>query len=172
MHASGRLLAPVAALVGVMTLVSVTVALAQTTVSSTVNGTATTSGRISRTIIDTEPNGKTQSISYPVGYTFTNGQSASSIALGYRDSLNAYLGAAGFRAYFSPTYTNNNVRLTKASNINFTTTAEATSGSGVSFAARTLTVEDAPIGSPWSFTALGLSFTALAWWMRRRRRTA
>ena len=56
----------------------------------------------------------------------TNGQTPAQVALGYRDSLNAYLGGAGFRAYFSPGYTTNNVRLTKITNGTFFATAEST----------------------------------------------
>jgi hypothetical protein len=169
-----RQLARILALAGAATLGCVTLALAQpgTTLSSTINGTASGAGRISRTIIDAQPNGKTQSTNYPVGYTSTNGQTPAQIAQGYRDSLNVYLGSAGFKAYFSPTYTTNNVRLTKQANTTFTATAETNTAPSVTFQPRTLTVEDAPMASPWLLASLLAGFTTLAWWMRRRRRTA
>jgi hypothetical protein len=170
---SGRRIARALALAGAATLGLTALALAQTTTtSSTITGTSSGVGRISRTIIDAQPNGKTQSTNYPVGYTISPGQTPAQIALGYRDSLNAYLGSAGFKAYFSPTYTNNNVRLTKSANTTFTTTAETNTAPGVTFQPRTLNVEDAPIASPWLIASWLASFTALAWWMRRRRRIA
>jgi len=167
-------LARVLALAGAATLGCVTLALADTgtTTSSTLNGVVATPGRIARTIIDAQPNGKTQSVSYPVGYTVTNGQTPTQVALGYRDSLNAYLGGAGFKAYFSPSYTTNNVRLTKITNGTFFASAESTTAGGVAFTHRNLNVEDAPIASPWLIASWLASFTALAWWMRRRRRIA
>jgi hypothetical protein len=168
-----RNFARVLALVGAAALGCASLALAQgTTSSSTINGTVSSPGRIARTIIDAQPNGKVQSVNYPVGYTVTNGQTPAQVALGYRDSLNAYLGGAGFRAYFSPSYTTNNVRLTKVTNGSFFATAESTTAGGVAFTHRNLNVEDAPIASPWLFASLLAGFTTLAWWTRRRRRTA
>jgi hypothetical protein len=168
-----RHFAPVLALVGAAALGCASLALAQsTTSSSTINGTVAGPGRIARTIIDAQPNGKVQSVNYPVGYTVTNGQTPAQVALGYRDSLNAYLGGAGFRAYFSPGYTTNNVRLTKITNGTFFATAESTTAGGVAFTHRNLNVEDAPIASPWLFASLLAGFTTLAWRTRRRRRTA
>jgi len=166
-------LARILALTGAATLGLSALALAQTTtLSSTINGTSSGPGRISRTIIDAQPNGKTQSTNYPVGYTITPGQTPAQIALGYRDSLNAYLGSAGFKAYFSPTYTTNNVRLTKQANTTFTATAENNTAPSVTFQPRTLNVEDAPMTSPWLLPSLLAGFTTLGWWMRRRRRIA
>jgi len=172
MAASGRHFARVVALVGAATLACAALAFAQsTTSSSTVTGTTvSTPGRISRTIIDLDPSGKTQATNYPVGYTVTFGQTPAQVALGYRDSLNVYLGSVGYKAYFSPTYTNNNVRLTKVNNTGFNTTAETNTSVGVGFGARALTVEDAPIASPWLLTSLIPGFATFAWWTRRRRR--
>src|SRR5262245_36121736 len=166
-------LARVLALIGAATLGLTGLALAQvTTMSSTVNGVSTGPGRISRTIIDAQPNGKTQSTNYPVGYTITPGRTPPRIGPGSRVCLTPIPGSPGFKAYFSPGYTTNNVRLTKQANTTFTASAESNTAPSVSFQPRTLTVEDAPMASPWLLSSLLAGFTTLGWWMRRRRRIA
>ena len=174
MTAHGTRITRAMALAGLASLCWTAFALAQTTTDVTkVSGTSTGTGRILRTIIDAQPNSQGDGIlaTHSAGCTVTPGMTASQIAAAYRDSLNFYLTSVGYKAYFSPAYSTTDVRLTRASNQNFTS-SEVNPVPGNTTTPRALTVEDAPIASPTALALLLAGFTTLAWWARRRRRLA
>lgn len=173
MRTSGRHCIRNTALAGVAALVCATTALAQTSTVTTISGTSTGTGKLTRSIIDLQPNGPQDGIqsSYFASCTVGSGKTASQVAAMYIDSLNFYLNSGGFKAYLSPPYSTTNVRLTKVTNTPFSVT-DGNTIPGIAATPRALNVEDAPLASPATLAMLGMGLAGIAWWARRRRRFA
>jgi hypothetical protein len=172
MRTSGRNGSRTIALACIASLLCAATAMAQTTEVQKVAGASTGSGKISRTIIDTQPNGPQDGIqsTYTMTCTVPSGLTQSQIATMYRDSLNFYLASGNFKAYLSPSYSTNDVRLTKTVNTPWSFSLQSNTIPGNTTVARPLNVEDAPLASPATLAMLGLALTGMAWWARRRRR--
>ena len=155
-------------------------ALAQQQTSITrITGVAAGSGTWGRTIIDTEPNGPNGPgilSMYTINTPWTNGMTAAQLASAYKAQAQLTLPPAPNNLAGYGTVTENSVnpsiRVGRQSSV-YTIGPDGPFPSGMTISTFPPTnAEHAPALSPSGLAALMGSFTALAWWTRRRRRLA